>query len=588
MIPNSQFWFNNASSGFPPIETGYEYVATGVNYSPAITERDGTVIFETGGKLRAIGGWNPALFPPFDTTNQQWESVDGSTWVQIADAPWTGRHNFAHGFRANGDFWLWGGDTNTIPTGQRDVWKCVAGTWSQVTADWGNVAGDRGGHSFCVHNDYMYLIGGSIQDCVRSNDGINWTKMSDLPSFGAATYDSGYACSHRGYIYILGGDGTASSGNQYKVYRTATGATWEALPDLPAGTANTTYWCRVFSWADRLWYFQGTGSSGNTRGIWMSDDDGQTWNKHYSFFMRPTHATGVGTFGNDLYGQVTGNSNDDINKLYRVAYAPLTNRMVHSVRKAVVGYSGYCMEVRRSSDNTTRNIGFVGDDLDIADLASFVGANDGFIRTWYDQTGSGTHLIQTNNLLQPLIRTGGTTYTQNGKPAIYFDTNAKYLNYSSTINIASKYTISAVMNLPSGLRQFGYGGSNSYLFYNNTSGSSVGHNNGITPTFATFTSGFVFSNGSQKLVEVYRNRNTSWVYENGVMYEMLGDNNYVAISNTRTRFDTDQTIIQIGGELGGQSFSGYLQELNIKTGVVEADSNIAIQTDINGRFNVYP
>lgn len=61
MIPNNQFWFNN-KTGYGPIETGWEYVASGVNYNPAFTERDGDVIFEVGGNLRMVGGWDPAQF----------------------------------------------------------------------------------------------------------------------------------------------------------------------------------------------------------------------------------------------------------------------------------------------------------------------------------------------------------------------------------------------------------------------------------------------------------------------------------------------------------------------------------------------
>lgn len=584
MIPTNQFWFNNSgTASFPPIETGYEYVATGVNYTPAITERDGTVWFETAGKIRVIGGWNPAKpgtgWGIYDSTNQQWESADGSTFTQIANAPWQARHNFAHGFRADGKFWVWGGDGVAVPTGQRDVWTYdPVNDWVQVTANWGNVAGDRFSHSFCVHNDYMYLIGGSIADCVRSNDGINWTKMSDLPAaLITANYADGAACSHRGYIYVLGGQ----PGNQLKVFRTATGASWEQLPDLPAEFNLSTYWCRLFSWADRLWYFAGTGGSGNQKGIWMSDDEGQTWKRHFSFFMVPTHAQGINTFGSDVY-QITGNASPNSNKLYRVAYAPLSNRMVHSVRKAVSGYAGACMRVRRSSDNAEQDIGFVGNDLDTATLATFVGAGTGYVRTWYDQSGNGTNLVQTVTSWQPLIRAGGTTYTQNGKPAIYFDTTSKYLTYGSTINITSKYTISSVMNLTAGTRQYGYGGSNSYFIY--TAGASTSHNNGNQ---FTINSGvYTLTKGSQILVETYRNRNTGWMYENGV-YKPLETDYVGAISNTRTLFDTDQTIIQIGGELGAQSFVGYLQELNIKTGVVESDSNTAIQADINGYFNIY-
>lgn len=577
------FW---KSGGYGPIETGYEYVATGVNYTPTITERDGTVIFETGGKLRTVGGWNPALFPPYSTTNQQWETPDGSAFTQIADAGFTGRHNFAHGFRTNGDFWTWGGDGNTIPTGQRDVWKCVAGTWSQVTADWGNVAGDRTEASFCVHNDYMYLIGGSIADCVRSSDGITWTKMSDLPAaLVSVNYASGYACSHRGYIYVLGGSATGSNGDQYKVFRTANGTTWDQLPDLPASTALTTKWCRVFSWADRLWYFSGTGSSGNQRGIWCSSDEGQTWVKNYSFFMLATHAQGIGTFGNDLY-QVTGNASPNSNKIYRVAYSALSNKMVHSVRKAVSTYTGSCMKVRRSSDNAEQDIGFVNGYLDTASLRTFVGANTGYVRTWYDQSGNAIDLVQTSSSLQPLIRDAGATYTQNGKAAIYFDATNKYLTYTTAKPLTSKYTISAVMNLNSGTRQFGYCTGNYYLFYSD--GSSTYHSTQelSSQRFQKYVSGYVITRSAQKLVEIYRNRNTGWFYENGV-YKLMDGDFTGTISGTRTQFDVVQDVIQIGGEAGAASFTGYLQELNIKTGVVEPTSNVSIQADINGFFGIY-
>jgi hypothetical protein len=580
MIPNNQLWFNNKINGLPPIETGWEYVATYNNLAHSLTERDGNVIFETGGKIRCIGGWNPAKpgtgWGLLDSTNQQWETSDGGvTWTQIANAPWSGRHNFGHGFRNDGKFWIWGSDV----AGVRDVWTYDAiNGWVQVTADWGLTVGDRVGYEFCVHNDYMYIFGGNVNnDIYKSNDGINWTYVGTLPIVGS----NGYACSHRGYIYIIIPN---VGGTEKRIWRSTNGASWTQMTSLPASADQTTTWSRLFSWADRLWYFAGSGA-GNMRGIWMTDDEATTWKKHPSFFMLATHAQGINTFGNDLY-QIAGNASPSSNKLYRVAYSTLTDSYVHSLRKAVPSYSGAAIRVRRSSDSTEQDIGFIGNDLDTAALATFVGAGTGYIRTFYNQTG-GTNLVQTNTALQPIIRAGGTTYTQNGKPAIYFDTTSKYLTYGGTINLTSKYTISAVMNLPSGLRQFGYGGSNSYLFYNNTSGSNVAHNNGATPPFTTFTSGFFFSNSAQKLVEVYRNRNTSWVYENAVKYEMPGNNNYPTISNTRSIFDTNQTLIQIGGELGGQSFAGYLQELNIKIGVVEPDSNTAIQADINGYWGVY-
>jgi len=55
-----------------------------------------------------------------------------------------------------------------------------------------------------------------------------------------------------------------------------------------------------------------------------------------------------------------------------------------SVRQ--LGDTDVCMRVRRSSDNVEQNIGFVDGDLDETALTAFVGANDGFVTAWYNQS----------------------------------------------------------------------------------------------------------------------------------------------------------------------------------------------------------
>lgn len=65
------------------------------------------------------------------------------------------------------------------------------------------------------------------------------------------------------------------------------------------------------------------------------------------------------------------------------------------------------IRVRRSSDNSEADIGFSGDDLDWAALASHVGGGSGYIRTIYDQTGSGFHAQQATFGNQPRIVNAG-------------------------------------------------------------------------------------------------------------------------------------------------------------------------------------
>lgn len=78
-----------------------------------------------------------------------------------------------------------------------------------------------------------------------------------------------------------------------------------------------------------------------------------------------------------------------------------------SYRKLIDNYAGSCIRIRRSSDNTEQDIGFVGRLIDSAAITSFVGAGDGFVRTVYDQSGNGNHFIQTTSANQPRVALAG-------------------------------------------------------------------------------------------------------------------------------------------------------------------------------------
>lgn len=81
-------------------------------------------------------------------------------------------------------------------------------------------------------------------------------------------------------------------------------------------------------------------------------------------------------------------------------------RAVLSLRK-LYSTATNCIRVRRSSDNTEQNIGFAGNSLDTATLLSFVGAGNGFVVTFYDQTGNGENATQSTAANQPRIVNSG-------------------------------------------------------------------------------------------------------------------------------------------------------------------------------------
>jgi len=98
----------------------------------------------------------------------------------------------------------------------------------------------------------------------------------------------------------------------------------------------------------------------------------------------------------------------------------------YSLRKLRTTYTGAAIRVRRSSDNTEQDIGFVGVDLDTVSLKNFVGANNGFVTTWYDQSTS-KNVAQSAAANQPRIVNAGVVDRLNGKPAIMFDGSNDFL-----------------------------------------------------------------------------------------------------------------------------------------------------------------
>ena len=125
--------------------------------------------------------------------------------------------------------------------------------------------------------------------------------------------------------------------------------------------------------------------------------------------------------------------------------------MYSVVRKLDGEYTGSAYRVRRTPDNLEQDIGFSGDLVDTASLSSFCGANDGFITTWYDQSGNGHNLTQTTAVLQPFVYETGSVATISSSvdiPAINFQnySSAHYLVNTSFIN-TSKAEFHSVMNI---------------------------------------------------------------------------------------------------------------------------------------------
>jgi hypothetical protein len=99
----------------------------------------------------------------------------------------------------------------------------------------------------------------------------------------------------------------------------------------------------------------------------------------------------------------------------------------YSLRKLRLDYNGDAVRVRRSSDNAEQDIGFSGGTLDTNALTSFVGSNDGYVVTWYDQSGNGRDASQSTQGDQPQIVSSGSVLTYQGEPAIKTDVSSRHI-----------------------------------------------------------------------------------------------------------------------------------------------------------------
>jgi hypothetical protein len=128
-----------------------------------------------------------------------------------------------------------------------------------------------------------------------------------------------------------------------------------------------------------------------------------------------------------------------------------------------------CIRVRRGSDNAESDIGFLNGTLDTVSLLAFTGAGNGFIRTWYDQSGNGNNAIQLTAGNQPqIVASGVVTVNTNNKIAVKaISASNTYLSvaYNSAFNVATNMSINAVHD-PS---TTGGGGNGRILTKNDTS-----------------------------------------------------------------------------------------------------------------------
>jgi hypothetical protein len=244
----------------------------------------------------------------------------------------------------------------------------------------------------------------------------------------------------------------------------------------------------------------------------------------------------------------------------------------YSVRLLDKDYTGYCMKVRRASDDAEADIGFDSNgDLDTSAIATHCGASAGYCSVWYDMSGNGNNATQSTTTQQPQIYNGTAVITENGKPALQLDSTDQ-LNFTSD-DISSFFIVSAPTNLNVGTVNVAVGLSSALR------GVAVAGDSGSRQARAFTNSGTLNMTGigvslDQSLVDYVTTGTTGKLRYNA--------------ANEVSGSAQDITVDTLGGAEGltNRSLNGNLQEVLMWD--TNQDSNRSgIASDINTYFSIY-
>jgi len=260
----------------------------------------------------------------------------------------------------------------------------------------------------------------------------------------------------------------------------------------------------------------------------------------------------------------------------------------YSVRRLYSKYTGSIMNVRRSNDNATSDIGFDSNgNLDTGSLLSFVGANSGFVTTWYDQSTNGFNLNQNTSNRQARIVISGSLQVppaQDGsltptKPGVYFDYDIFNLppnffqfyqvSFGSTLSQPySWFDVISIQGQPS-LVTNGIN-TNSFIL---RSGPSIEANAG-----SALTLGDSFQNGNQIYSAIFNGANSKF----GVDYTRFGAYSSSLATGSIGSNSLDGISLSLSGSgLPQRNYFGYISELilwptdqsNNRTDIVNSQNN---------------
>ena len=260
-----------------------------------------------------------------------------------------------------------------------------------------------------------------------------------------------------------------------------------------------------------------------------------------------------------------------------------------SLRKLTSSYNGSAIQVRRASDNTTQDIGFVNDVLDTATLNTFSSGTNAFVTIWYNQIDTSNNAIQTASSNQPKIYDSSTgVETENSKPAINFiKSSSTYLEVTDTSfgNIGDAISNFSVVKPNLGLTFYPMIWSKSFSGQGSIA-LSLGTSNGKIKFFIDQIGvgeygSMVDIRGSQRLISNFNDSssNNRKIYNNSA--------NVADISQSADLLGSNTFKFAIGRSFQGTYyFDGFVQEIMLFDNN-QITNRTTIEDNINAYYSIY-
>jgi hypothetical protein len=392
------------------------------------------------------------------------------------------------------------------------------------------------------------------------------------------------------------GSGVVKGTNTYGARFATEAATNRALANATGVTVERYFTCTAEGNGESFNIQSNTPSAGNkiVRKIWYKAEafeatDVDTWTLLHTFADDATYASTATKWQEYLDGQANGTppftlaiSWEDIPAFTGLLDTYSGAAAAYSLRLLDSTYTGDAIRVRRASDNTEQDIGFdVNGDLDTSALTTFCTGTNGFVKTWYDQSGNAKNATQSTTANQPKIYDSSTgVVTKNGKPAIQTTRASQHRLVASSVTLVASSNFAAFAVYEESSSDL----NNSGIFFSPTQHAmrtaadlyaSYYYNGGIFS--GNFVSGVTDVDDIQ-LVSSHADGTNLKIYTNG------GNEVSSALLGT---LDTTAGNLNLGNnDFGERALDGYLYEMIFYTSN-QLSNRTGIQTNINTYYSIY-